>query len=425
MDKRELVQDGKRNYLKLLLKDNYKYAENIFSYEEIPGFLPLEIRRINGVKEAYYDITGKIPLLKYLKEKRVTKKDVISIILQLLDTQDLLDEYLLDGNDFLINAEYLFWNKNLAMPEGIYCAGSGGGKVFNYGRLVEDIMDDMDEKNKELVYFIYGLHKQTKEKDCVREELRQYIKGETVVDNGSKEQIPDIFPAEKPDLPGDKMSIRKLSNSKLLNNKQPDKKEKKGMNGKNGWTGSVCSLLCGVGIVLFLWKMGLFTQPLSGEMDIARLCAASAFFMVISGYVSWRLYRANKKNGGRGIVTDKEKELLLQICFIPEKSGEPLIPIKENPFYIGAEFSGADAVLESGGEAESGFMNYVKKDAMYLKLVCEEGHVYAIDQESDYGTSHNGKCMVPWQKKELKDGDYISIGSHDFVVEISSSGYVM
>ena len=56
----EYVQEGTGNFLRILSDDRETFADEMFSYQDIQGFLPLEIRCINGKKEAFYDITGKI-----------------------------------------------------------------------------------------------------------------------------------------------------------------------------------------------------------------------------------------------------------------------------------------------------------------------------------------------------------------------------
>ena len=53
---REIVKDGSGNYLKISGDTRETYSDRVFFYQEIQGFLPLEIRWINGKKEYFYDI---------------------------------------------------------------------------------------------------------------------------------------------------------------------------------------------------------------------------------------------------------------------------------------------------------------------------------------------------------------------------------
>ena len=64
--KNEIWQDGTGNYLKVLGGEMDDFSERIFSYQDIPGFLPMEVRRINGEKELFYPVSGKIALGQYL-----------------------------------------------------------------------------------------------------------------------------------------------------------------------------------------------------------------------------------------------------------------------------------------------------------------------------------------------------------------------
>ena len=81
----EYVQEGTGNFLRILSDDRETFADEMFSYQDIQGFLPLEIRCINGKKEAFYDITGKIPLRIYLKEQKFTLSVIRDIFRQILD----------------------------------------------------------------------------------------------------------------------------------------------------------------------------------------------------------------------------------------------------------------------------------------------------------------------------------------------------
>lgn len=439
----ERIDDGKGNYLKLMQQEgDYSFADKIFSYEEITGFLPMEIRRIHGEKEAYYNVTGKISLARYLAEEDFNRADLGELLLQILALQDVLEEYLLEGNDLLIHEEFLYWDRVTKKVEGIYYAGSCGGSIQAYSYLLEAVMEHMDQKNRELVFFVYGLHKQTMDPDCVRQNIRNFIKEETGLQNSITEMHDPNEQDRKLTADGDPVTQRDSWNSQrdLQNshrepwNRQRGSKNRYGepqnrhrdlqnkhrdsQNKKKAGEGKYAALIVAGGIVcfLFLWRTGAFTDPVGGGIQMVRFAAALAFFIIVCGYAAWRLYpqKIRKKDGGGGIQMHGEKEAELQVCLIPEKSGEKLIPVDHSPFYIGKNAGKADAVLEEGGVSD-----------LHLRIFQENGSVYAVDHESAQGTLHNGTRMVPWQNKELQDGDYLTIGTHEFVVEVTSSGYVI
>ena len=72
----ELIQEGMGNYLKVTGAGEETFSDKIFSFQEIPGFLPLEVRWINGEKECIYDIAGRISLAAYLSETIFTERDI-------------------------------------------------------------------------------------------------------------------------------------------------------------------------------------------------------------------------------------------------------------------------------------------------------------------------------------------------------------
>lgn len=408
----ERIDDGKENYVKLVQPDGCDFADRIFSYEEIPGFLSMEIRKRHGCREAYYNVTGKISLARFFAEGTFTRSDLIDILLQISALQDELEEYLLEGGDLLVHEEFLYIDRGTGKVEGIYYAGSGGGNIQAYGHLMEAVMERMDQKNKELVFFVYGLHKCTRESGCVRGDIKRYI-SEEISDEITAGEISKEAPSDRPArLCGMSRTVPVTQKGQKGSGKAVRKEDMK--NGIPLYSG--LAFVSGILCLFFLWKTGAFTDPAGGGLQKVRFGFAVLFFLVVCGYAAWRLYpvKAGKKKDRGGIQIHRERDSGFQICLIPEKSGERLIPVDHSPFYIGKNTGSADAVLEEGGVSD-----------LHLMIFQENKSVYAVDHESAQGTLHNGIRMVPWQNRELRDGDRLTIGTHEFVVEITSSGYVM
>ena len=65
--KQEFVQEGMRTYLKIEGDDLENVGDKMFSYQTIPGFVPMEIEWVDEKKQYVYDVTGKLNLKQYLK----------------------------------------------------------------------------------------------------------------------------------------------------------------------------------------------------------------------------------------------------------------------------------------------------------------------------------------------------------------------
>lgn len=397
----EYVQEGTGNFLRILSDDRETFADEMFSYQDIQGFLPLEIRCINGKKEAFYDITGKIPLRIYLKEQKFTLSVIRDIFRQILDLEEELEEYLLEGCGLLVHPDYLYVEKGTQRIWGIYNGEHTDGDITAFGTLLEFVMEYMNQKDRELVFFIYGMHKLTKEAGCTRGDLRGYLM------EREETGILDIR-----ENAGQMQSGTEKSGEIKTKRTRVHPREKNTI--ENIPVMSILLLVTGVVIPVILWQMGIFTMSLSGEINWGRCLGASAFFIVICGYGAWKLMPVKGFKWQEVFVRTEEETDTNQLCLIPEQSGDNLIPVRHFPFLIGKDDSQNDVRLEGSGVSR-----------VHLQIVQEAGELYAIDQESAGGTYHNGNRMVPWERENLRDGDFLSIGSHEYVVEITSSEYVM
>lgn len=397
----EYVQEGTGNFLRILSDDRETFADEMFSYQDIQGFLPLEIRCINGKKEAFYDITGKIPLRIYLKEQKFTLSVIRDIFRQILDLEEELEEYLLEGCGLLVHPDYLYVEKGTQSIWGIYNGEHTDGDITAFGTLLEFVMEYMNQKDRELVFFIYGMHKLTKEAGCTRGDLRSYLM------EREETGILDIR-----ENAGQMQSGTEKSGEIKTKRTRVHPTEKNTI--ENIPVMSILLLVTGVVIPVILWQMGIFTMSLSGEINWGRCLGASAFFIVICGYGAWKLMPVKGFKWQEVFVRTEEETDTNQLCLIPEQSGDNLIPVRHFPFLIGKDDSQNDVRLEGSGVSR-----------VHLQIVQEAGELYAIDQESAGGTYHNGNRMVPWERENLRDGDFLTIGSHEYVVEITSSEYVM
>lgn len=397
----EYVQEGTGNFLRILSDDRETFADEMFSYQDIQGFLPLEIRCINGKKEAFYDITGKIPLRIYLKEQKFTLSVIRDIFRQILDLEEELEEYLLEGCGLLVHPDYLYVEKGTQRIWGIYNGEHTDGDITAFGTLLEFVMEYMNQKDRELVFFIYGMHKLTKEAGCTRGDLRGYLM------EREETGILDIR-----ENAGQMQSGTEKSGEIKTKRTRAHPREKNTI--ENIPVMSILLLVTGVVIPVILWQMGIFTMSLSREINWGRCLGASAFFIVICGYGAWKLMPVKGFKWQEVFVRTEEETDTNQLCLIPEQSGDNLIPVRHFPFLIGKDDSQNDVRLEGSGVSR-----------VHLQIVQEAGELYAIDQESAGGTYHNGNRMVPWERENLRDGDFLTIGSHEYVVEITSSEYVM
>lgn len=376
----EMIREESGNYMKMKVNAPETRGEKLFSYQEIPGFLPLEVRRINGQKEYCYPISGKMTLRQYLTETDFHLQDVKDLFSALFDMAGMLEDYLLDSRGLMIHEDMIFVDRNEKKIYGIYCESNQKEFVASIGELLEFIMEKMNQKEKELVFFVYGMHKQTKEENCSRKMLEQYVGGV------EKQQKISGIP-EKREEP-----VRKIALSSGRENTFAADKVR-----------ILAGGILGIGILcpLVLWKIGIFAAEVSQGVDCVKLAGAVLFFLGVSGYGAWRLGSMGQKAG---------EEENRKVCLIPQaKGGEP-IPVTVFPFRMGSDKRKSHFTIESGDISP-----------LHAEIRQEGEEVMLVDEESVYGTYKNEQQLVPWQPVLLQDGDVICLARRKYVVEITQS----
>lgn len=390
--KQELIQDGTGNYLKVTGEAKENISDKIFSFQEIRGFLPLEIRWINGRKEYIYDISGRISLARYLSETIFTETEIRNIFLQIFEMAERLEEYLLDSNDMVIHEDFLYIEKVTGQIAGIFSQGSQNGNIHAMGNLLEYIMEKMNQEDRELVFFIYGMHKLTKGAGCTRSVLKDYVKEKNErPPQQQKELVPEYEPFEE-------------------SNPLKEKKE-----AVHAYLIPGAVLAAGILIILILWRFGIFQKTLSGQTDWIKLAGTAVFFLAVSGYGAWRTMPDRRRITHReGMVSYEEEGNCKKVCLIPRKGKGEAIPVASFPYRLGRAEGKVNTVINDSGISQ-----------IHAQIFQEGGNIMVMDEESINGTYRNDERLVPWQKTLLRDGDLLRFAQSEYVVEITQSEYVI
>ena len=180
--KQEFVQEGMRTYLKIEGDDLENVGDKMFSYQTIPGFVPMEIEWVDEKKQYVYDVTGKLNLKQYLEKDGIGKHKVKKVMECLLSLPERLESYLLDGNDVRILPDCIFVDKHSEEVYGIYYPGNDCYGMTAYAAVAEFIIDHMNQKDTELAFFVYGLHKRFQEEGMTLAALREYMDSDFCVE---------------------------------------------------------------------------------------------------------------------------------------------------------------------------------------------------------------------------------------------------
>ena len=383
---KELVQEGMKSYLKIQGDGDETVSDRMFSYQNIPGFLPVEITWVNGQKQYVYDLSGKIPLESYLPGAGVNQ--LKAVLIQILELPDQLGDYLMDTNGAVMEGEEIYIDPRTETVYTVYQPDTPYHGMAAIVRLLEFIMKRVNQQNQQLMLLIYGLHRQAMEGGATCQILKSYIKefqGQEVKrDLKTEPGTPKYLPEKGDDV------------------WQADRKRKVEIRMADYWLPCLL-LMAGMGIPIVLWFYGVFSLPVSGGTDWTMTAGAAAFFLGAAGYGAWKSW-PEKGNADVKWEFDSGK----MVCLISCQGIEEPIPVSRYPFTVGNDKERADGILAAR-----------EVNSIHARFLKEGETVFVMDEESDAGTYYNDERLVPWQKTPLKDGDLLRFGQGEYVVEIT------
>lgn len=384
---KEFVQEGMKRYLKVQGNGDETISDRMFSYQNIPGFLPVEITWVNGQKQYVYDISGKVSLETYLPRAGVDQ--MRKILIQILELPEQLGNYLLDTNGVVIEGEDLYIDPGTENVYAIYQLEAPHHGMVAIIRLVEFIMERVDQQNQDLMFMIYGLHRLAMEEGTTCQTLKMYM--DEYQGEHSKKN-PEIEKKRAQSFQHEVIGHKRTGRKKELNERKKT----------SYWLPGVF-LLAGFLIPIVLWCFGWFSLPVSGSTDWTMAVGAAAFFLGVTGYGAWKTWPPKGKTDVKWEIDNRR-----MICLIPCQGREEPIPVSHFPFTVGSDKERAEGVLAAK-----------EINSIHARFLKEDETVFIMDEESDGGTYHNDERLVPWQKTPLKDGDILRFGQGEYVVEIT------
>ena len=380
---KEIVREALGTYLRLSAGEKETVGDRIFMYQNIPGFLSMEITWINGQKYYLYDISGKITLGKYLSGCSFDIGDVRSIFRQILDLPEKLQAYLLDEKGAVIHPDYLYLDSRTGEMEAVYYPDSPYQGISAIGELLEYIMDQMDQKDQKLAFFVYGMHRLIKEEETTQQTLKGYLEEKT------DKEMSGYVREQKVQGPGD--------------GEQEGKGQRERQEKEKSYLLPAMILSAGLLLATVLWCSGWFLRPVSGETDWPQGIGVTAFFLGVSGYGAWKTWPKTER-----YMLWEDGEEHKKVCLIPCQGQEAPIPVCRVPFLLGCDRERVDAQLKARDMSP-----------IHARIIQEGDGFMVMDEESAHGTFHNGKRLVPWQKKRIEDGDRLRFADREYVVEIT------
>ena len=125
---------------------------------QISGLLKMKIKYMDGVPVYCYDITSRQPVSRLFESRPAGENQVRSFFLQLYETLDRMEAYLLGDGGILLDPELIY-----ADPETFqmgFCVVPGRKEDFSsqLSLFLQYLMKNIDHRDRECVVLTYGLY---------------------------------------------------------------------------------------------------------------------------------------------------------------------------------------------------------------------------------------------------------------------------
>lgn len=184
-------RDLNRNYLIVSEIDDQSRAYEIRMFEKngIRGFLPLQVRRVNGQMELWLDISGKQSVELLFENRLMSGADMENLLHGISESMEEGGRYLLDSRGILLLPEYIYLDQDNGNV--FLCCIPGSDEGDNCRKLGEYVLKHLDHSDSRAVRMGYAFYAQTLEENfsfsaavqsalqAAREEKGRLLKGGT------------------------------------------------------------------------------------------------------------------------------------------------------------------------------------------------------------------------------------------------------
>ncbi len=428
----EYKRDMYRNYLVVLQEENLKttYEVKMLQNNKILGFLPMQVKRIDGQDYYYYDVSSLQPCSELYQKAKLSKEQIMRLVEGIIVAIEKGKEYLLMENNFVLEPKHLFIDPSNLKVSLCYIPGYCKEIVEQFGSLLEFILDRVDYQEEQAVLLAYGLYKQNRDKTSTVLELKRLLSNEIPLRKEEKEEK-EIRLEKQAEIP--------IFNEKL----SPNKKEKTVLNKSSIIALCIGAILIGIIVIAVLYQLHFFSNQMDGTFETTKFLLF--LILIILAEICALHFMLNQKNK---VVKIKSLPSLIQPEFvkdtvpetivykhefetIPEKISENtvlllnetqtygeelycLLPIdyktyqnillSEFPFFIGKLKTNVDYAI-----------NHDSISRFHAKIEKEGEQFFLTDLNSTNGTFIQGKRLETNQKEEIVIGDQITFAQITYI----------
>ena len=416
----EVVQELTGRVLKITVEEEQDdFGRQMLRFQNPDGILGAQLQWVNHMPQYLYEVGNRISLAEFFQKEPLTAGKLKKLLRQLIQLLERAEEYFLNERDMLLLADYMFYDEKEGTLSVAYLDGYNQDVALGISKILEQFMNTMNHRDKELVFLVYGLHKASRETNFCLGQLAEFVV--------EKEKPPKIIPMRQE---REKECEKKTEHIARPTENVPKKAEAKDRKKEVSLSVQAAGcLIVGILIMTAALQSGLLQDAASGEPDMKRAAVLILALVLLAGYVL-KQGKAKEKSGkkknqqideeddtmvlaGAGydetVLLEEQERQRIYMNLIPEDWQRQEIHIRKSPVFIGKDATRADEIIKDG-----------EISRLHAKFVIEEEGAYIIDQESPNGTYVNGDRLLPWERRQLKNDDKIAFSSIYYRVEMDS-----
>ena len=416
--KAEYKKDFHHSYLILHVedwKDDTSYMWKMISENEIPGLLSCECKKIDREILLYYDVTSRISLKEKYQREKITVKDLIDILKEILKILQNMEEYLLPEESLCLKTEYMYMDPQGGNIKFCYIPEKRWETGDSIRKLIEEFLPKLDHEDKKGVLTVYEFYQ------CVVSEGVSLQKLEAILKGLEKNQRKLV--EEDKSIQMKNRTEEELDREQLLDSffEQEDEKEEN-MHGK--------ITLCVIMLILYIlagWYL-LKNHPVFLWIWAGT---GSLVIMIVVFFIVWNRRRKKDKEGKEKdpFPCELQKNVALENAKWEENDNDPeemeCTCLLEKDEFPGWCFERANGEVIAVSDKRIQFIGHMKENTdiylesravsrIHAKIRVDHHECYLSDLNSKNGTWINQSELEGNQEILLKDGDLIRFADEEF-----------
>ena len=176
---KRIYHDSRMSYLIIEPETDVtaSFSMNMIKNNKIQGLLDMECRNVDNKMYLYYEIQGMQCLEEYINECNISFNFARQLYMDILQVVLNGEEFFLSENSYVMDLEYIFWDKKNKRAKFCYVPELQGNFQADIKKLTEDFIEYIDHNDKSAVELVYGIYGLITDNGFNISDIKAYING--------------------------------------------------------------------------------------------------------------------------------------------------------------------------------------------------------------------------------------------------------